>query len=131
LKKIVEDLPDPKSPAYEAQSQSCLQDLLRLDKDLKVMKNLEKLKHIRRELNIILGVVTEQRNVIKQMTDDLGSGEFKDIFTSSADLCRRRIKRAEKLEQRREQILALDQRADNIFKDVSYLRPKIICFCYL
>lgn len=123
MKKIIENLHEGNSSTYAKKAQGCLRDLLKLDEDLHVMKNLEKLKHIRRELHVILEVITQQTNVIKQMTDDLESGEFKDSrgFQSSSELCRRRTKRTEKLDQRREQILALDKKAADIFHDVSVL----------
>jgi hypothetical protein len=85
------------------------------------MKNLDNLKHIRRELRIILDVVTQQRNVITQMMDDLKSGQFKDCaaFQSSGDIGERWAKRIEKINQRRTQILDLDDKAQQIFNDVS------------
>lgn len=118
LAEIINVLPDPSDAEYEAKARECLQELLRLDKKKKVMDLLDKLKHIRRELNVILEVVTEQRNVIKQMTDDLEAGELK-VFKCSDELKERRSGRANKLEKRREQIIALDRKADNIYKDVS------------
>lgn len=118
LRKIIEELPEPTSPVYEARARLCLEQFLSLDKNMKTMKKLETLKHIRRELNIIAEVVTQQQNVIKQMTEDLQDEELR-WFKSSNDLKRRRVRRAEKLEQRRNLIQSLDKRAGAIFNSVS------------
>jgi chemotaxis response regulator CheB len=118
LAKVISELPRSTDPNYEGRAENCLRELLALDKDMKVMDQLDKLKHIRRELNIILEVVREQTMVIKQMTDQLELGELDD-FANSKELRRRRKRRAEKLEQRRQQMITLDTKADNIYKDVS------------
>lgn len=88
---------------------------------MEVMKKLEKLKHIHRELNVILEVVTQQKNVISQMVEDLGEGELQ-ILKPGDDIGKRLTRGTKKLERRRELILALDQKADSIFKDVSVPR---------
>lgn len=88
---------------------------------MEVMKKLEELKHIRRELNIILDVATQQKNIISQMGEDLEDGKL-EIFNASGDLRGGLTRRTKKLERRREQILALDQKAGDIFKDVSVPR---------
>jgi hypothetical protein len=88
---------------------------------MEVMKKLEKLKHIRRELNIILEVVTQQMDIVSQMIEDIKDEELQ-IFKASDDIEKRLTRRTKKLERRRELILALDKKADNIFKDVSVPR---------
>ena len=122
LKRIIEDLRYPSNYAdvnVVKKAQGYLEQLLSLDRDI-IIEDLEKLKHIQRELYVIREIITQQKIVVKQMTDELEAGGLMSKqFQSSPDLLERRVKRAEKLDQRLRQVEALDQKARNIFRDVS------------
>lgn len=83
---------------------------------------MKRLKHIRRELDVILKVVTEQRNVIEQISELITPPEhLKDspqypIGEDAAELAEQRIL---KLEKRKQRVEALDAKAEHIFNDVS------------
>src|SRR5438046_2172821 len=115
LKKIVGKLPFPKTPDYESEAQKCMEELLKMEKEMKVMDKLDELKHIRRELHVISEVVEQQENVICQMFDNLKHGEF-EMFQIRHEPHRMRL---EKMERRKKRIDKLDQKAASIFKDVS------------
>lgn len=110
LTGAIRQLPDPGRADFETKVQNCLKALLNLSKEMKLMKRL---KQIRRELHVILKVVTEQKNVMEQMAEALESEEY-GAFKSGAKLAKRRICK------RQRQVVALDTRAEDIFKDVSY-----------
>ncbi|RYP80053.1 hypothetical protein DL770_006412 [Monosporascus sp. CRB-9-2] len=115
LANLTESLPRTSSHDYEVRAKNCMQELLDISKRFKVMDNQEKLKQVRRELNVILDIVSTQKNVVKQMTDSLQSADFKSMFEESEELNSMRAKRAEKLDQRKKLIQDLDQKAERIF----------------
>jgi len=84
-----------------------------------MMRWLKKLKQIQRELNVIRKVVTAQGDVLKQLVDDLTKGEFAKDFEQDDTLKQKRDRRAAKLQQRLERLLALEKRAEAIRSDVS------------
>ena len=121
LSGIINSLPDPGTPEYEKEARKALRKLLRLAQDMKITMKLENLKHIRRELNVILEVLDQQGNAIKQMTNDLNSSMSNCFNISkkiSKELRQGQARRKEKLSMRREKIIALDTKAERIYKDV-------------
>ncbi|KAK3332207.1 hypothetical protein B0T19DRAFT_482542 [Cercophora scortea] len=120
LSVILGKLPDPKELAkYEEKARECLGDLLRLDRKNDLIEKMNKLKHIRRELNVLLEVVTIQIKVIKQMTDEMEGDEVAwNGFTSGEDLKTRRQRRAEKLEARKRTIEDVDSKAKHIMENL-------------
>ncbi|KAK3371057.1 hypothetical protein B0T24DRAFT_594910 [Lasiosphaeria ovina] len=121
LSDIVINL-DPTDANYEKKAQECLKKLLQLEKSMDVMAKMNKLKHIRRELDILMEVVTTQVRVMKQMTDELEGEEFAwKGFVKSPSLKSRRQRRAEKLETRKQTISKLYTKAETIIHDLYQL----------
>ncbi|KAK0721074.1 hypothetical protein B0H67DRAFT_644242 [Lasiosphaeris hirsuta] len=119
LSEAVKRLGGPHDPHYEAKAQECLKELLGQDWGASLMDKMETLKHIRRELNVILDIVKTQEEVTKQMTDELKSGED-TAFRSSETLVRKQRDRASKLLQRKGLLMALDQKAQMAFEDLNF-----------
>jgi hypothetical protein len=95
-----------------------------MDEKTEVMAKMKKLKQIRRELDILIEVVTIQERVLRQMTDELEAEEPPWIeFTSSQSLRNRRTRRVEKLERRRRTIEGLGQKAEAIISNVNIHLP--------
>jgi hypothetical protein len=96
------------------------------------MDSMKRLKHIRRELDVILRVVTEQRNVIEQLselitpTGHLQAPPKYPMGEGAAELAKQRIR---KLEKRKNKIEALDAKAGHIFNDVSKFTRRDITVC--
>jgi hypothetical protein len=96
------------------------------------MDSMKRLKHIRRELDVILRVVTEQRNVIEQLselitpTGHLQAPPKYPMGEGAAELAKQRIR---KLEKRKNKIEALDAKAGHIFNDVSKFTRREITVC--
>jgi len=84
------------------------------------MDLMKRLKHIRRELDVILRVVTEQGNVIEQASELIATSRHlrasQDLHT--AELAKQHI---HKLEKRKKGIEALDAKAEHIFNDLENL----------
>ncbi len=59
--KVIDELTDPSNRGREAEAKArnCLEELLSLSDRYNILKTLERLKHIRRELSIILKVFKE------------------------------------------------------------------------
>jgi ABC-type Mn2+/Zn2+ transport system ATPase subunit len=92
------------------------------------MDLMKRLKHIRRELDVILRVVTEQGNVIEQASELIATSRHlrasQDLHT--AELAKQHI---HKLEKRKKGIEALDAKAEHIFNDVSRFTRREITVC--
>jgi hypothetical protein len=86
------------------------------------MDLMKRLKHIRRELDVILKVVTEQKNVIEQLCDRITPTEHPQAssqYPMGKNAVERARQRIRKLEKRKSRIEALDAKAEHIFNDVS------------
>lgn len=121
LSNQVAALPNPSDVGrYEIKAQDCLQSLLDLDKITNIMAKINKLKQIRRDLNVLLEVVATQVKVVKQMTDELEATEEFDWneFTNSPRLMIRRQRRAKKLEARSQSLHNLDIKAESIIHNL-------------
>jgi hypothetical protein len=98
------------------------------------MDFMKRLKHIRRELDVILRVVTEQRNVIEQLselitpTGRLQASPKCPMGENAAELAKQRFR---KLEKRKNRIEALDAKAGHIFNDVSRFTRREITVLWL
>jgi hypothetical protein len=99
------------------------------------MDLMKRLKHIRRELDVILKVVTEQKNVIEQISELKTPLEHLKAFPQylkgedAAGLAKLVQQRIHKLEKREKRILALDAKAEHIFNDVSRFTRREITVC--
>ncbi|RYP15322.1 hypothetical protein DL765_005778 [Monosporascus sp. GIB2] len=115
LANLTESLPRTSGHDYEVRAKNCVRELLDICQRFKVMDNQGKLKQVRRELSIILDIVSTQKNVVKQMTDGLQTADFKSMFEESEKLNSMQVKIAEKLEHRKKLIQDLVQKAERIF----------------
>jgi Mg2+ and Co2+ transporter CorA len=88
-------------------------ELLKLDEEMNLM---EKVKHIQRELNVILKVLKDQIRVIEQMIELFTDGPLK--YPQVGNVAELAEKRRKKLIKREEQIAALNLRAKHTFTDV-------------
>jgi hypothetical protein len=92
---------------------------------------MKRLKHIRRELDVILKVVTEQRNVIDQISELIAPPEHPKAspYLEGEDAAKLVKQRINKLEKRKMLIEALDAKAEHIFNDVSRFTRREITAC--
>jgi hypothetical protein len=91
--------------------------LLDLDKEMDLMK---KMKHIQRELNVILKVLKDQERVIEQMIELLTDEPLKyPSVVEGSKIAELAEKRRKKLKKREEQIMALNLKAEHTSADVS------------
>jgi hypothetical protein len=83
---------------------------------------MKRLKHIRTELDIILRVAMDQRDVVEELSELITPTGHPQAF-SQYPMGENAAKRAEqhirKLEKRKKRIEALDAKAERIFNDVS------------
>lgn len=112
-------------PADGNKTNSVPSQLLDSSTEMGLMKRL---KHIRRELDVILKVVAEQRNVIEQISELTTPSEpvkasppQYQIGENAAELAEQRIR---KLEKRKARIQALDAKAEHVFNDVSRFKTR-------
>jgi hypothetical protein len=91
--------------------------LLDLDKEMDLMT---KMKHIQRELNVILKVLKDQERVIEQMIELLTDEPLKyPSVVEGSKIAELAEKRRKKLKKREEQIMALNLKAEHTSADVS------------
>jgi ABC-type methionine transport system ATPase subunit len=96
------------------------------------MDLMKRLKHIRRELHVILRVITEQKNVIEQLSERInptGHSQASPQYPMGEKAAERAEQRIHKLEKRKIKIEALDAKAAHIFKDVSRFTRREITVC--